>query len=282
MAVGVSKQLFICRCATYVLFVAFIVTAFLLYSTQQKIVSNGQNLYHSNILANELRQTSADLTRFARSYAVTGDEVFRRHYCEILDIRNGKIPRPYQLGQIYWDAQHPHDALSKNDYGTASLRSLMVKQGLTTSELRLLNDAEDLSNALVVIEEISIRAILNTLTREDELLRNLEETNSEMATRLLFSDEYHLARVAIMMPIQEFLKLLSTRTQKDFLESSEYAEVLNVLLFVFFCLMGLLTLRVAQLDRLKNINEGQLIAIKNHELADIDQKKIRCGGGQPC
>lgn len=46
------------------------------------------------MLANELLQSSEDLTRMARSYVVTGDAKYERYFLEILEIRNGTLPRP--------------------------------------------------------------------------------------------------------------------------------------------------------------------------------------------
>ena len=54
-------------------------------------------------LARELRQSSDDLTRMARTYAVTGDERYRQYFQEILDIRNGAAPRPENYRLAYWD-----------------------------------------------------------------------------------------------------------------------------------------------------------------------------------
>ena len=59
--------------------------------------------YNSYLLADELRQSSDDLTRLARTYVVSGDAKWEQQYFEILDIRNGKKPRPAEYEKIYWD-----------------------------------------------------------------------------------------------------------------------------------------------------------------------------------
>ena len=46
------------------------------------------------MLADELLQSSDDLTRMARSYVITGDIKYKRYFGEIYDIREGKQPRP--------------------------------------------------------------------------------------------------------------------------------------------------------------------------------------------
>jgi hypothetical protein len=56
-------------------------------------------------LADELRQSSDDLTRFARTYAATADPFFRDRFQSVLDIRNGKSPRPVTYEHAFWDLE---------------------------------------------------------------------------------------------------------------------------------------------------------------------------------
>jgi hypothetical protein len=63
-----------------------------------------QNRYRSYLLADELRQSSDDLTRLGRTYAVTGDLSYKQQYMDILSIRNGEKPRPQAYHRIYWDS----------------------------------------------------------------------------------------------------------------------------------------------------------------------------------
>ena len=65
------------------------------------IVQANQSRYNAYLLADELRQSSDDLTRLARTYVVSGDAEWEKQYFEILDIRNGKKPRPNQYEKIY-------------------------------------------------------------------------------------------------------------------------------------------------------------------------------------
>jgi methyl-accepting chemotaxis protein len=63
-----------------------------------------QTRYHSYLLADELRQSSDDLTRLGRTYVATGDVSYKNQYLEILAIRNGEKPRPQAYNRIYWDS----------------------------------------------------------------------------------------------------------------------------------------------------------------------------------
>jgi len=51
--------------------------------------------------ANELRQSSEDLTRYARQYVVTKDIKYRDRYFKILDIQGGIAPKPKDYDGIY-------------------------------------------------------------------------------------------------------------------------------------------------------------------------------------
>ncbi len=53
-----------------------------------------QNRYTSYLLADELRQSSDDLTRLVRTYVNTGDARWEQQYKEVVDIRAGKQARP--------------------------------------------------------------------------------------------------------------------------------------------------------------------------------------------
>src|SRR5664279_6091613 len=66
-------------------------------------------------LADELLQSSDDLTRIVRSYVITGNPIYKQHFQNILYIRDGKMSRPVNYHDIYWDlvlADGPHPDLS--------------------------------------------------------------------------------------------------------------------------------------------------------------------------
>ena len=54
------------------------------------------------LLADELLQSSDELTRMARTYVTTGEPIYEHYFTVILDIRNGKRPRPLNYSATYW------------------------------------------------------------------------------------------------------------------------------------------------------------------------------------
>lgn len=80
-----------------------LILMFVKSSNEAAVTAAERNRYLSYKLADELRQSSDDLTRMARTYVVTGDRRFEEFYRKILDIRNGEAPRPAGYEGIYWD-----------------------------------------------------------------------------------------------------------------------------------------------------------------------------------
>ena len=75
---------------------------FSVYAWSEKRIDRANDLrHHSFLLADELRQSSDDLTRMARTYVLTGDARYKLAYQAILDIRNGKRPRPIAYQNVY-------------------------------------------------------------------------------------------------------------------------------------------------------------------------------------
>jgi hypothetical protein len=74
---------------------AMLVVSFAVYAwAEKKVVNAIEQRHQSFLLADEFRQTSDDLTKMVRIYVATGDVQYKDYYQVILDIRDGKRPRP--------------------------------------------------------------------------------------------------------------------------------------------------------------------------------------------
>lgn len=98
-----KNQLKFTLAATLVFSCAITALALILNQVERGVEDAQRRRYESFLLADELRQSSDDLTRFSRMYVATGDERYLRFYWNILDIRNGKISRPEGYEGVYWD-----------------------------------------------------------------------------------------------------------------------------------------------------------------------------------
>jgi methyl-accepting chemotaxis protein len=187
------------------------------------------NRYQSFLLADELRQSSDDLTRLARTYVVSGDAKWEQQYFEVLDIRNGKKPRPLAYERIYWDFRAADNATNPRGAGeTVPLADLMKKAGFTDEEFGKLKEAQNNSDDLVKTETIAMNLVKGQLDDGKGGFTVKGEPDLEKARAMMHDLDYHRFKAKIMKPVDEFFVLLDNRTMaasqeaaqaKDFWES---------------------------------------------------------------
>ncbi|WP_293761948.1 methyl-accepting chemotaxis protein [uncultured Aquitalea sp.] len=170
------------------------------------------NRYHSYLLASELRQSSDDLTRLGRTYVVTGDPSYEQQYNAILDIRNGKAPRPQEYNRIYWDFVAAGQAKPRPDGETVPLQELMKKSGFTDEEFAKLKEAQANSDGLVQMEVRAMNAVKGKFADAQGNYTVAGPADMELARKLVHSKEYHQFKAQIMKPIDDFFVLLDKRT----------------------------------------------------------------------
>jgi methyl-accepting chemotaxis protein len=78
--------------------------AVLLFINQRTLGRSQQIRFESHFLAEQLRRSGDDLTRFAQTYVVTGEPRYEQYYWETLAIRNGQRPLPEHYDERnHWD-----------------------------------------------------------------------------------------------------------------------------------------------------------------------------------
>ncbi|WP_136416983.1 methyl-accepting chemotaxis protein [Herbaspirillum sp. ST 5-3] len=190
----------------------FIGALYQVWKTQAQVVRANELRYESYLLADELRQSSDDLTRLARTYVVTGDAKYERQYMDILDIRNGKKPRPQNYERIYWDFVAAGESKPRPDGETIALADLMKKAGFSQQEFAKLKEAQDNSDALVKTEVIAMNAVKGLFDDGSGKFVKKDAPDMEMARKLVHSDDYHKYKSQIMKPVDAFFELLDKRT----------------------------------------------------------------------
>jgi hypothetical protein len=138
-----------------------------------------------------LRQSSDYLSRFARSYVVTGDPAWQEIYQQVLDIRRGQALRPKNYESVYWDLIEPYRSNAHPLLYPQALRNIIEGLPFTGAEMELLQQAEDNSEVLARVELDAFSA----LTGGDQ----------DVAIDALFSVDYLRAKHAIMQPIDELM-----------------------------------------------------------------------------
>lgn len=212
-------------------------TILLLYNNSM-IVNSQKNAYESDNLAEELRNSSEDLTKYVRTFVATGNPIYEKKYWHVLNVRNGKEAR--------------------DDGRKIPLNVLMKQLGFTDKELEKLKEAQYNSDKLVDKEVIAMNAINGVSDANISRLILPGESNRNFAIRIMNDEAYHKDKIKIMNPIQEVIELVDKRTQIELL----YYDVLNyVYMFIEFFVVFFLFARFLYLiNRVRqNVKDEQLI-----------------------
>jgi methyl-accepting chemotaxis protein len=179
------------------------------------VTQANESRYASYLLADEVRQSSDDLTRLARTYVVSGDPKWERQYFEVLAIRGGSQPRPNEYEKIYWDFRAADIDPGKGTGAKISLNELMKRAGFTDAEFNKLKEAEQNSNDLVKTETVAMNLIKGLYADHNGAFTRKGEPDMAKAREMMHDSAYHANKGKIMRPIDEFLTLLDHRTKAN-------------------------------------------------------------------
>jgi len=240
---------------TTILVVIFFVFIYLLndlYNVSKELKYIEKNRHLMILKADELRQSSDDLTKFARHYAVTSDMQYRDNYYHALDIRNGKVPKPINYDKIYWDLLEPlrSHRHPDSDSDSISLDSEIKKLPYSPSQYNLLSTALNNSDDLVYLELKAFAA--------------MNEKKQKKAIKILYSKKYLIAKEKIMLPIDDFLTSLQKETNENIKVYNEkidslFQQVFYLVVFgLFVFVFSLITLRKKILIPIHNLTRSIL------------------------
>ncbi len=248
-------------------FVIFIIGEYQKSNRQLELAYQMQ--HRSLVLADELRQSSDDLTRMARTYVLTGNEMFKKQFQMVLDIRNGKLPRPKNYNQIYWDFLTMDGSEPILDGKQIPLKELMKQAGFPDEELALLLLSQKESDDLTYLETKAMNAMIGIFQDKDGNYTIKDEPNYKLAREIMHSDEYHKAKIAIMKPLDQFYQAFEQRTKQKIVEANSIVErfesymgwaILAFLILIFFSFFIIL-LRI--IHPLEILNKTMLLLSSN-------------------
>jgi PAS domain S-box-containing protein len=213
---------------------------------QDRIVSGEQHRQRVHDQADELLQSSEDLSRMARTYVATGDPVFEAHYFEILAIRNGQRARPQNYAPTYWHLAGVGKAPAVAMGPAVALQDLMRREGVDEQDFRLLQQAQAHSDALVELEKQAFAAVKGLYADAQGAYTVRGAPDAPLATRLLYGEPYRDAKARIMAPIQQFSDMLDARNDAAIgaLSGALRERVLMLMALVTVALCGALGLAV--------------------------------------
>jgi len=217
-----------------VVLLAAVIMGFALYVSFERDIDRANlQRYQSYLLADELRQSSDDLTRMARSYVVTRDPQYKQYYQQILDIRNGLLPRPQDYPGIYWDlVLQGHKPPGSADGPAVPLLTLMHQAGFTDDEMGQLALAKDNSDTLT-----------NTEFEAFGLVENGSAAALEKARLIMHDAQYHRDKQSIMQPISAFYRMIDRRTSDAVRQARARADDARMVLMALGALLLLALLQ---------------------------------------
>ena len=264
--------------------VSFIFVAFVVNKYQKATIeleNAYQMQYNSLLLAQELRQSSDDLTRMARTYVITGNPMFEKQFKTVLDIRNGVIPRPKRYKGIFWDFYTLNNIEPLLDGEKVSLRELMKRANFSQDELSLLIQSQNESDGLTSLEHKAMNAIKGIFQDEKGEYTIKEKADFKLARELMHSDKYHEAKIRIMQPLDKFYRAFESRTKRQVDESrlevkelEFYVNVIVLFSIIIFLLSSFIILFriVYPIDLLRVL----MVKLSSNDMdVDLDKSKYQ-------
>ena len=175
------------------------------------------------LLANELKQSSEDLSNNSRMYVVSnGNETYYREYNDIVAWRSGLAPRPSHLAENMFPGVTIH------------MLDLLEQVGFTEDELATVETSLIVSESLARTEHQAMASI-----RLGEIIDGPQvpipgETVKEFALRILTSDSYNSISRQIINPLDTLNANITQRM-------SEESTILDKKMLVYQTIMFAIT-----------------------------------------
>ncbi|MDD2991731.1 MAG: response regulator [Zoogloea sp.] len=213
-----------------VIWFAVIVVLFVAYVRAEQHHDRMYDLrLHSLLLSNELRQSSDDLTRMARTYAATGNPLYKQYYDELLEVRDGLRPRSLEAFSRHWGFEVRGDGQVSAIGERIPLLSLMRQAGYTREEFALLDEAKRNSDALTHTERAAMALLDATASPASD--------NRTRAIAMLYGEDYQAAKAQIMRPISECAQRVDRRTRASVEDALHRATQVRMAVVVMFGLL---------------------------------------------
>lgn len=207
---------------------------FFLLKIEAREIANSQKYNSGYLLADELRQSSDDLSKTVRLFILTGNKKYLDQYNEILEIREGLSPLPRDYYEIYWDLVLDNSIRPRPYTKALSLKKRIQNEGFTDRELSLLFKAQEGSEQLSAWEKEAIEASLGKFKNPQGVYSIEGAPNIPLAIELVSGEEYMKQKAKVMAPLQKFYDDFDSRMQGEVLKLERENKTI-----IFFS-MGLL------------------------------------------
>ena len=214
--------------STIIIMMMFILIAMIVMIriTINDILENQEKVNVCQLLANEVKQSSEDLTNACRMFIVSGGDIL--HYNEYNDIvgwRSGAAPRPTNLSDNLFPGE------------TISLMDLLERSGFIQSELDTVETALIVSDNLAKTEIQAMESIRLGHIVDGPQRAIPGESVQDFAMRIVTSDSYNSVSRQILHPLDVLSAGIAQRM-------SEEAHVMNQKMFLYQIIMFVATMFV--------------------------------------
>ncbi len=194
---------------------AIVISMTLLADSRKKTAEAKLHLLTSYKLVNQLRQTSDDLTRMARSHVMTGDAVYEQYFHKILAIRDGKLPPPRSYDASYWRFVTAKDLPSDLPASSMPLIEMIKQSGITAGELSILEQSGKNAGLLNDMEKMAFDAMKGLLPDNNGNSAVSRNPDPEYARSLLYGKRYYRIKAELMQAIQRLNGLINDRVYRE-------------------------------------------------------------------
>ncbi|MGB1237720.1 MAG: methyl-accepting chemotaxis protein [Pseudomonadales bacterium] len=187
---------------TFVLISLALISQRISVTANDNLLDASEKRFLSSALAKEFADSSANLTRLARSFVSTAEQRYKDQYWDIVKWRNGEIARP----DTVYSAMHIGERIK--------LTEIMQELNFTAQELALLAEAGSLSDNLIKTETQAMDSVTSNTIVDGPFFPLDDEPVKDFSIRILFDDNYHAEVAKIQGPVAEFFNVLDQRTQQ--------------------------------------------------------------------
>lgn len=255
-----------------ILFLAILAMGLLL--GQRGLSSRQATRFKSRLLVQEMRMSSDELTRFARTFVATGEAKYERMYADVLAIREGLRPRPRGYDQIYWDLAAAGRPLPGLTPRSVALVQLMNEEGFSAAELAKVQEAETVQGVLLRTERIAMNEAKGLYDDGTGKFLRLASPNASAALAMLEGEAYHRDKARAMRPVNELFTLVEARTSQAVQEGSKRQNLMlgaGEVGFAALILLAAMLARRVEAD-LEQRQVAEQTALANLQKADTDLK----------
>ena len=194
------------------------------YAVLQKKIDDAKGIrYQSMLLLSEYRQSIDEQRRMVLTYLATGNPVYKAQYANILDIRNGKQPRPDRYNAPYLGLQIKEKISPETPI---ALLELMRQEGFSKREYLKLKKNEA---RLTELGDAERHAMQMVEARSADL-----DSRKARAIQVLQGEHYQQTTAGIIKSIND----ISSSVTERHLAAAESAEALSAILKILAVLFS--------------------------------------------